>query len=126
MLYYLYSFIEYIASWFRGDNELSASFYNINNEEHRNSLKKNVRYFEENLNIMISNSKYDSILDIHKLILTYDNDVGNLYNIENTISWFDKQIEERSKNKNIKEKIDLLLLKVEYANWVEIQKQRYR
>jgi hypothetical protein len=70
-----------------------------------------------------SKSSHKSIQNIYDILLKkYDFPSDNLKNDEYILKWFDKQILIFNDEQNIREKMKILLLKIEYLSWSKIER----
>jgi len=90
----------------------------------RESLYEHIQYDKEYIENRKSFSKYNDIYEIYDILeKDFDLILPKLTESDNLIDWFNESIDEATLTKDINKKIKLLLLKVEYEKWRDIQKR---
>lgn len=90
----------------------------------RESLYEHIQYDKEYIENRKSFSKYNDIYEIYDILeKDFNLILPKLTESDNLIDWFNESIDEATLTKDINKKIKLLLLKVEYEKWRDIQKR---
>jgi len=90
----------------------------------RESLYEHIQYDKEYIENRKSFSKYNDIYEIYDILeKDFDLILPKLTESDNLIDWFNESIAEATETQDINKKIKLLLLKVEYEKWRDIQKR---
>lgn len=90
----------------------------------RESLYEHIQYDKEYIENRKSFSKYNDIYEIYDILeKDFNLILPKLTESDNLIDWFNESIAEATETQDINKKIKLLLLKVEYEKWRDIQKR---
>ena len=135
MITFLYSIIEYACEWFTNissyitipnkNNNYENSDNDINNTNINIDIDEVIKQGEEHINFLISRSNYNSFYELSREFLKYECDISTM-NQKEVEAWFNNQIYNLNKTRNISKKVQLLLLKIEYLNWIDIKNKRLR
>ena len=121
MFYFLYSIFDTLLEWVGLKTEEKS---NGLNDLLRESIYSDIEYDKRYIESRKKRYKYNSIYDIYKIL---DKDYGlklpMFGDSLNILSWFTETIDGFTEEKNVEEKVKLLLLKVEYEKWSDITKR---
>ena len=122
MFSFLYTIFDTILDWIGLKN---STYSNKGlNDVMRESLYEHIQYDKEYIENRKSFSKYTDINEIYDILIKdYNLTLPIFTESDNLIEWFNESIAEATETKNIENKIKLLLLKVEYEKWRDIQKR---
>ncbi len=122
MFSFLYTIFDTILDWIGLKN---STYSNKGlNDVMRESLYEHIQYDKEYIENRKSFSKYTDINEIYEILIKdYNLTLPIFTESDNLIEWFNESIAEATETKNIENKIKLLLLKVEYEKWRDIQKR---
>ena len=122
MFSFLYTIFDTILDWIGLKN---STYSNKGlNDVMRESLYEHIQYDKEYIENRKSFSKYTDINEIYDILIKdYNLTLPIFTESDNLIEWFNESIAEATETKDIEKKIRLLLLKVEYEKWRDIQKR---
>ena len=122
MFSFLYTIFDTILDWIGLKN---STYSNKGlNDVMRESLYEHIQYDKEYIENRKSFSKYTDINEIYDILIKdYNLTIPIFTESDNLIEWFNESIAEATETKDIEKKIRLLLLKVEYEKWRDIQKR---
>ena len=123
MFSFLYTIFDTILDWIglRDDSRYTNKGLN---DIMRESLQEHIQYDKEYIENRKSFSKYKDIYEIYDILeKDYDLSLPSFTESDNLIDWFNESIAEATDTKNTERKIKLLLLKVEYEKWKDIQRR---
>ena len=122
MFSFLYTIFDTILDWIGLKN---STYSNKGlNDVMRESLYEHIQYDKEYIENRKSFSKYTDINEIYDILIKdYNLTLPIFTESDNLIEWFNESIAEATETKDIEKKIKLLLLKVEYEKWRDIQKR---
>ena len=122
MFSFLYTIFDTILDWI-GLKDSGYSNKGLD-DVMRESLYEHIQYDKEYIENRKSFSKYNDIYEIYDILeKDYNLILPKLTESDNLIDWFNESIAEATETKDINKKIKLLLLKVEYEKWKDIQKR---
>ena len=122
MFSFLYTIFDTILDWI-GLRDSGYSNKGLD-DVMRESLYEHIQYDKEYIENRKSFSKYNDIYEIYDILeKDYNLILPKLTESDNLIDWFNESIAEATETKDINKKIKLLLLKVEYEKWRDIQKR---
>ena len=122
MFSFLYTIFDTILDWI-GLKDSGYSNKGLD-DVMRESLYEHIQYDKEYIENRKSFSKYNDIYEIYDILeKDYNLILPKLTESDNLIDWFNESIAEATETKDINKKIKLLLLKVEYEKWRDIQKR---
>ena len=122
MFSFLYTIFDTILDWI-GLRDSGYSNKGLD-DVMRESLYEHIQYDKEYIENRKSFSKYNDIYEIYDILeKDYNLILPKLTESDNLIDWFNESIAEATETKDINKKIKLLLLKVEYEKWKDIQKR---
>lgn len=122
MFSFLYTIFDTILDWI-GLKDSGYSNKGLG-DVMRESLYEHIQYDKEYIENRKSFSKYNDIYEIYDILeKDFDLILPKLTESDNLIDWFNESIDEATLTKDINKKIKLLLLKVEYEKWRDIQKR---
>ena len=122
MFSFLYTIFDTILDWI-GLKDSGYSNKGLD-DVMRESLYEHIQYDKEYIENRKSFSKYNDIYEIYDILeKDFDLILPKLTESDNLIDWFNESIDEATLTKDINKKIKLLLLKVEYEKWRDIQKR---
>ena len=122
MFSFLYTIFDTILDWIGLKN---STYSNKGlNDVMRESLYEHIQYDKAYTENRKSFSKYTDINEIYDILIKdYNLTLPIFTESDNLIEWFNESIAEATETKDIEKKIKLLLLKVEYEKWRDIQKR---
>lgn len=122
MFSFLYTIFDTILDWI-GLKDSGYSNKGLD-DVMRESLYEHIQYDKEYIENRKSFSKYNDIYEIYDILeKDFNLILPKLTESDNLIDWFNESIAEATETKDINKKIKLLLLKVEYEKWRDIQKR---
>lgn len=123
MFSFLYAIFDKILDWI-GLSQNHVSLDNGLTDVIKDSLYEHIEYDKQYIENRKKHSKYTDIQQIYNIIRKdYNLTISDYVTHENLIKWFDESILEANDQKNTENKIKLLLLKVEYEKWRDIEKR---
>lgn len=125
MLSFLTLLFDQILDWIGLKNYSNVSVKsNSLDSALRDSIVERIEYNKEYIENRKKRSQYNSIHEIYRLLeKDYDLTLPKYETSDNLLDWFSEKIAEANNEKNIHEKIKLLLLKVEVEKWFDIEKK---
>lgn len=122
MFSFLYTIFDTILDWI-GLKDSGYSNKGLD-DVMRESLYEHIQYDKEYIENRKSYSKYNDIYEVYDILeKDFDLILPKLTDSDNLVDWFNESISEATETKDINKKIKLLLLKVEYEKWRDIQKR---
>lgn len=120
MFSFLYTIFDSFLEWIGLKYDESPGLDLIMKE----SVYENISCDIEYINNRKKYSRFKDIEQIYEIIRNdYNLTIATFHTPLNLLLWFDEKIEEANNQKNVEEKVKLLLLKVEYEKWLDIQKR---
>lgn len=120
MLSFLYTIFDSLLEWIGLKYEESKGLDTVMRESIFENISNDIEY----INNRKSHSKFKDIEEIYEIIRNdYNLTIATFHTPLNLLLWFDEQILESNEQKNVEEKVKLLLLKVEYEKWLDIEKR---
>lgn len=120
MLSFLYTIFDSLLEWIGLKYEESKGLDTVMRESIYENISNDIEY----INNRKSHSKFKDIEEIYEIIRRdYNLTITTFHTPLNLLLWFDEKILESSEQKNVEEKVKLLLLKVEYEKWLDIEKR---
>ena len=122
MFSFLYTIFDTILDWI-GLKDSGYSNKGLD-DVMRESLYEHIQYDKEYIENRKSYSKYNDIYEVYDILeKDFDLILPKLTDSDNLVDWFNESISEATETKDINKNIKLLLLKVEYEKWRDIQKR---
>lgn len=123
MLSFLYAIFDTILDWI-GLNDYHSYSNKGLTDVIKDSLYENIEYDKEYIDNRKKHSKYTDIQEIYEILRKdFNLTISNYVTHENLIDWFNESIHAANDVKDTEKKIKLLLLKVEYEKWWDIEKR---
>lgn len=123
MLSFLYAIFDTILDWI-GLNQYQSYSSKGLTDVIKDSLYENIEYDKEYIDNRKKHSRYKDIQEIYEILRTdYNITISNYVTHENLIDWFNENIRVATELKDTENKVKLLLLKVEYEKWSDIEKR---
>lgn len=120
MFSFLYTIFDSLLEWIGLKYEESKGLDTVMRESIFENISNDIEY----INNRKSHSKFKDIEEIYEIIRNdYNLTIATFHTPLNLLLWFDEQILESNEQKNVEEKVKLLLLKVEYEKWLDIEKR---
>lgn len=121
MFSFLYTIFDTILDWIGLKDDYSHSnkgFSDIMIESIQEHIQNDKEYIENRKSF----SKYNDMYEIYDILeKDYDLILPSFTNSDNLIDWFNESIAEATDMKDTDKKVKLLLLKVEYEKWKDIE-----
>ena len=123
MLSFLYAIFDTILDWI-GLNQYHTYPNKGLTDAIKDSLYENIEYDKEYIDNRKKHSRYKDIQEIYEILRKdFNLTISDYVTHENLIDWFNECIRVATDIKDTEKKIKLLLLKVEYEKWYDIEKR---